>query len=511
MKIALRSYLQRGEEVRDDPTEEPGGAVDELAADLAARFRNDSNLIFTNSRGLSETLADKLTNISKVEKWPRNPFRIHHGSISREIREEVESELKEAGKRGLPVTAFCTSTLEMGIDIGAAKAIGQIGPPWSVNSLVQRVGRSGRQEGQCSILRGYALDDQPVPNGEIEKRFFPNLLRFCAIIELTIEGWLEPLDEDDWHLSTCIHQVLSILRQTGGTTVAVLHRQLCESGPFRAIKIPEFLRVLRSLGKLQLIQQMNEGTLILAPDGEKVVEAKEFYAAFQGTEEYSVRCGEDEIGSLPANVVPPVGQHLVLSGRRWRVLDIDSEQNSVFVEHSQGYTKPAFMGSGGFIHNRIAEKMGEILAVAPPMQYLHPDGRKRIESAREEFHRLELNERNFVVSQNGIQWFPWIGTRALLTLVTSAKVAGIEVDSGQFHLTFPSVRESDSLFDLLRGLVEGSFDSVELATHLPVKHFHKFDEWVEPDLLDKVNSERVLDIKAAADAASTLLGQSSIG
>ena len=509
LKVALRSYLQAKNPEFQDLEEEESGAIDDLAADLAKYFRKDSNLIFTNSRGLAEILADKLEQLSQREKWAANPFRIHHGSISRDIREEVEAELKASGKKGVPVTAFCTSTLEMGIDIGAAKAVGQIGPPWSVNSMVQRVGRSGRREGESSILRGFVLDDIIVKGSEIEDRFYPNLLRFCALIELMVAGWLEPLDQDDWHLSTLIHQVFSILRQTGGTRVDVLHLQLCEAGAFSQVDLSVFQKVLRGLGKLELIEQMSDGTLILAPEGEKIVEDKEFYGAFQSNEEFSVRCGDQQIGAVSSDLIPPVGQHLILSGRRWRVVDIDGEQQTVYVERSSGYTKPMFGGSGGFIHNRIVAKMKEILVSNASMVYLQPEGIDRITAAREEFDRLGMDRRDCVAAGSGIRWFPWIGTRALLTIVTAANLREIEVECGRYHLHFSDISDRDHFGQFLGDLAAGNFDPVELASHLPTKHFHKFDEWVEDGILDQANAMRILDIETASIAAQRLLEQIS--
>jgi len=504
LKVVLRSYLKVRHEEAENAEDEETGAIDDLAGDLAKHFRKDSNLIFTNSRGLAETLADKLNQRSKREKWPTNPFRIHHGSIGREIREEVEAELKASGKKSMPVTAFCTSTLEMGIDIGAAKAVGQIGPPWSVNSMVQRVGRSGRREGESSILRGYALDYEITKGANIEDRFYTDLLRFGALIELMIEGWLEPLDQDDWHLSTFIHQVLSILRQTGGTRADVLHRQLCEVGAFSKIDPTVFREVLRGLGKAALIEQMSDGTLILAPDGEAIVEDREFYGAFASNEEFSVRCGDQLIGLIQSDLLPPVGQHLILSGRRWRLVDVDGEQLTAYVERSSGYTKPMFGGGGGFIHNRIVAKMREILTSNSALVYLHEDGMKRIIAAREEYDRLRMDERAIVAAGPGLRWFPWVGTRALLTLVTAATQREIDIDCCRYHLHFPKLDSLEEFSRMLADLEYGNFDPVDLASFLPTKHFHKFDEWVDGEILDQSNALRILDMETASAAAARL-------
>src|SRR5205085_3013740 len=147
-------------------------------------------------------------------------------SLSRELREDTERELKA----GEPVTAICTSTLEMGIDLGAVRAIGQVGPTWSVASLVQRLGRSGRREGEAQILRVYTLDDAVTQHSSLSDRLFPELIRAIALLELHRERWLEPPEHDRLHFSTCVHQVLSVLRQTGGATAIHLYDVLCLRG-----------------------------------------------------------------------------------------------------------------------------------------------------------------------------------------------------------------------------------------------------------------------------------------
>ena len=78
-------------------------------------------------------------------------FLPHHASLSREHRLQLEENLKKLPR----TTAVCTSTLELGIDIGDIECVAQIGPPFSVASLRQRLGRSGRRPGQAAVLRMY--------------------------------------------------------------------------------------------------------------------------------------------------------------------------------------------------------------------------------------------------------------------------------------------------------------------------------------------------------------------
>src|SRR6185295_1663136 len=138
----------------DDPVPDD---LDDVADDLIRNFAKSTNLVFVNSRRIAEELAVRVHDRVTKLKWPHDPFMVHHGSIAKELREEAETALKS----GVPTTAICSSTLEMGIDIGSVRAIGQIDPPWSVASLVQRLGRSGRREGESSIMRLYVREQSP--------------------------------------------------------------------------------------------------------------------------------------------------------------------------------------------------------------------------------------------------------------------------------------------------------------------------------------------------------------
>ena len=153
-------------------------------------------------------------------------FRVHHGSLSKSEREETEEALKSAQ----PTATFCSSTLEMGIDVGNVKLVGQIGPPWSVSSLTQRLGRSGRKEGESSVIRIYIEEDEPEQNTSLFDRLFLDLLQATAMTELMLEKWCEPPEIDRLHLSTLIQQVLSVITERGGARADELHRTLVLAG-----------------------------------------------------------------------------------------------------------------------------------------------------------------------------------------------------------------------------------------------------------------------------------------
>jgi len=136
--------------------------------------RNRSTLLFTNSR----RLAEKITLIINSEK-EENVAYAHHGSLSREIREVVESRLKTGELKAI----VATSSLEMGIDIGSLDEVVLIQSPFSISSAVQRLGRAGHQVGETS--RGTLIPTH-------SRDFISAAVLSSSVIEQDIEA-IEPV------------------------------------------------------------------------------------------------------------------------------------------------------------------------------------------------------------------------------------------------------------------------------------------------------------------------------
>src|SRR5699024_1780522 len=159
----------------------------EISKHLFKTLRGQDNLVFANSRMNVEKYADKLRQFSEDEKVP-NEFWPHHGSLSKNLRETIEGELKKTNR---PSTAVCTSTLEMGIDIGTVESIAQIGAPPSVASMRQRLGRSGRR-GNPAVMRLYIKKQEITDRTPPQDQLRTEMVQSVAIVELLINKWIEP-------------------------------------------------------------------------------------------------------------------------------------------------------------------------------------------------------------------------------------------------------------------------------------------------------------------------------
>jgi ATP-dependent Lhr-like helicase len=480
--------------------DKPRDELDEIADDIIKNFQLSTNLIFGNRKDSIEDLADRLHERVRDEKWPADPFVVHHGSLSKDLREEAEAALKS----GVPTTALCSSTLEMGIDIGNVRAIGQIDTPWSVSSMVQRLGRSGRRFDEPAVMRVYVREESPNHQSTLTDLLYPDLLRAVAMTRLMLIKWLEPFDQNQMHLSTLTHQILSFLKQTGGMRAPSLYQALCQRGPFRAVTQGQFELLLRELAKHDLIEQVPQGELILGLLGEKISKGFDFYAAFQTPEEYVIRNGKEEIGKLSAKNVPPVAEHFLLAGKRWQVVEIIPEQKLVLVVVSPGKKNLFFSDSEVEIHTRIVREMKEVLLSHDEPAYLDANSKLLLQAARKVACVVGLDQGDIIVGKQKVQWFPWVGTRTMRTLSLLAEADKIshQVD----HLSITYRLPSPELFVAhLQKVVAMRTDAVVLARLMPVKTTDKFDGFLPEVLLDEANARSRLNVTEAFENCEALI------
>jgi ATP-dependent Lhr-like helicase len=491
----LAALIEQRKRVASTGKPKSGSALDEIADDIILNFKDSTNLIFGNSKMVIEDLADKLHEHVSEEKWPVDPFVVHHGSLSKDLREDAEATLKS----GVPTTALCSSTLEMGIDIGNVRAVGQIDAPWSVASMIQRLGRSGRRDDEPQIMRMYLREDSPHSRSSLTDLLFPDLLRSVAMTRLMLEKWLEPFEQNRMHVSTLIHQILSFLKQTGGMPATNLYRALCQRGPFRSFNQKQFEALLRGLAEHDLIEQAPQGALILGLLGERITAKFDFYVAFQTATEFVIRCGQEEIGKLPETFIPPVGESMMLDGKRWLVTEIIFDKKLVLVVNSPGKKLTRFGSAFGEIHTRVMQEMKKVLIDNDDPAYLDPNSKTLLRAARQTACIVRLDTTDVVFNRQNIQWFPWVGTRAMRTLSLFASSAKIKCDTDKLSITY-QLSSPEEFYAHLREITKSNTDAVALARLMPNKTVEKFDEFAPEQLLDEANAKSRLDVPEARDA-----------
>ena len=450
-----------------------------IAEDLVEHCRGHSNLVFANAKGDIEIMADTANEGCRRAGLPES-FLVHHGSLSKEFREDTEERMRS----DRPYATICSSTLEMGIDIGSVRLVGQIGAPWSVASLKQRMGRSGRTSGEPRRLRCYA-DSTVTPAASNPLALLPlELLQTVAVCELLLEGWVEPPSVAGIDLSTLTHQIISTIAEVGAISAQELNVRLCQEGPFRSVSRDVFARLLRALGSTDIIEQGSDGKLILGLLGERLRANRDFYAAFAGRAEYAVLAGNRLLGTLPLDTLPKPGDHIVFAARRWQVQDVDPRRQEIHVKPATRRKRPTFGSAGGAIHHRVIDRMRTLLADETPIQYLDASAALAIERARAHAREQRLAERRwFPINSTTTVWLTWTGS--VQTSTYEALLASVGIDAKNEVVGLVCICSTADLDSIVRQWSATKPDLLTLAEHVQPKRTRKYDEHLPDDLLDE--------------------------
>ena len=454
-----------------------------------------------NSRSRVEELTDHLRDLSERAHVP-NEFFAHHGNLSREIREEAETRVKNTSK---PTSVVCTSTLELGIDIGSVASIAQVGSPPSVTALRQRLGRSGRRADEPAVLRGFVVEEELGKTSTLHDELRAQLVQSIAMVQLLLARWCEPPAPRQLHLSTLVQQVLSVIAQHGGVLAKDLYSALCRSGPFRGVDSELFGRLLHSLGEQHILTQTSDGTLTLGDRGETLVDHYSFYVAFVTPEEYRLVAGSKTLGTMPITQPLAPGSHLIFAGRRWQVRSIDETARVIELTQAHGGRAPRFEGGGCDVHDRVRAEMHRIYASRTVPVYLDATAKELLTEGRDTFDRWDLSQHRMVEREGSALLFPWRGDRVLHTLCLqlnalklSAWIEGIAIGVREVE----PERVVAALARIVRGEVPGG---PALATLAANQIEEKYDWALSPELRPVDYASRHFDEPGAREAAKEIL------
>lgn len=459
--------------------------------------RGDSHLVFANSRQRTESIAAQLSDFCEQNVVP-NEFFPHHGSLAKELRQDLESRLQ---KDSLPTTAVCTMTLELGIDIGKVNSVFQVTPPHSVSSLRQRMGRSGRRNSP-SILRMLIAEDEINADSNITDKLRMQLVQSIAMIRLLISSkWFEPADSSQMHFSTLLHQVLAVTAQWGGIRADQLYKLLCVEGPFQKTTQAHFISLLSHMGKNELLTQLSSGELTLGVQGERLVNQYTFYAVFKTPQEFRIITGAKTLGTLPLDSLIIVGQHIIFGGKRWKVEDVDLEKKVIRVKSTKGGKPPAFGGGGMSIHDRIRQEMYEIYcegdyrikAGNSKVSFIDKEANSLFNEGIEFFNDCNLATNSIVEHNGSVYIFPWKGDKIVNTLTVILTRAGYVVGAVAGVIEVADTTITSITKTLKDSITEDFPTETELAEFVKEKKIEKYDDFLPDDLLTEGYGQRAFD------------------
>ena len=298
-------------------------------------------LLFTNTRGESEFLASILKEKSPIS------IELHHGSLSRQVREETEDSLRE-GKKGIVV---CTSSLELGLDIGSIELVIHYGSPRQVSKLIQRIGRSRHRKG--SSAKGLVVTNNA--DDEYEAN---------AILERIKHGSIEEQKIHECSLDVLAHHLVGLIIQLGQVSVEQALEIFKKAYPFRNLTLDEFSSVIDLLDSNYLIF-FDKENMLLKKRGRTYRYHFENLSTIPDILKFKVidTVGKKFIGSLDQRFVGDFGDSgnvFVLRGMQWKILNVDEKSFKVNVEpfRSGGITVPYWEGENIPVDYETANKVG---------------------------------------------------------------------------------------------------------------------------------------------------------
>jgi ATP-dependent Lhr-like helicase len=300
---------------------------------------------------------------------------------------------------------------------------------------------------------------------------------------------------------------MSIIAQAGGATAPDLHRALCVTGPFTEVSPVMFAQLLRDLGAARILEQSDDGTLLLGPLGEKLVNHYSFFAAFTTPEEFRVVTSGKPLGTLPVNNALMEDDYLIFAGRRWRVIAVHDRERLIEVVPAPGGSVPSFCGGGGHVHDRVREEMVAVYESTAPVPFLDETAGGLLEEGRMHFRTLGLDVVSLVEAGDGVVVFPWAGDRVLNTLIALFAAHGIRGSITGIALDLWNTTRQ-RVMDALRLQAGAPLpDPAALAERVDNKVQEKYHEYLSDPLLAADYASGYLDVPGAYRVIRRLVGE----
>ena len=316
---------------------------EEIIGKMAGLIREHrTTLVFVNTRKLAERIAARLTTVMGEDRVTS-----HHGSLARERRLEAERRLKEGSLKALVATA----SLELGIDIGDVDLVIQVGVPYSISVLLQRVGRSG-----------HALSR--VPKGRIFPLTQDELVTAAALLDSVRRGDLDRTLSPGAPLDILAQQIVAACVPETWEE-GRLYETLKRAWPYRALAREEFDDVVRlhTEGRLALLHRdgvhgrlrgTRRASITALTSGGAIADTGQYRVVIEP--EGTLVGSLDEDFAVEANG----GDIFQLGNASWRILRV--EPGVVRVADAQGAppTIPFWLGEAPSRTRELSEAVGRV-------------------------------------------------------------------------------------------------------------------------------------------------------
>lgn len=368
---------------------------------LLPELKEKKSLFFCNSRTNSEMMAKILKEIGIDAK-------VHHSSISKNLRDVSEEKLKSSKEMCL----CCTSTMELGIDVGDLDVIMQFDSPSTVASFRQRMGRTGRRKGTQSHYE-FCVQNALA------------LLNAIAIVELARKQWVESAHTATSAYTVLFQQIISMILQKYGVREEYLKEIVLKSSCFQNIDELKFKKFIDYLISKNFLECTNNEYIL----GNQLEEKYEFnlllnfISVFETIPEFSIIYRNKEIGTLQSwfiynSLKENKGVKFTLAGITWQVDKIDYEKNKIYVKKAEEGGLPVWFGGGQTISYEVAKQMLHILNSNEEYAYIDNKAKSTLQSMRIEHSALGIKENEIIVDviKDGFDIYTYAGNKVNFTL-----------------------------------------------------------------------------------------------
>jgi len=481
-----------------DPPKNPGRRqilitkredLTDIAEDAVRVARGAKSLFFCQSRATTEAVAEHMSR-SGIDVF------VHHSAVSKEERQHAEERFHSGGDACI----VCTSTLELGIDVGDLNKVLQAEAPTTVGSFLQRMGRTGRRGDDPANTTFFCESSEGV-------------LQAIALVELAKAGWVEDVDVLTRCWPVLIHQLLAMALARDGITPEDAWAHLSTVPDLRGIHRAEFDRLVHWMLRDQSLV-LASGLLVLGPTAERRFGRRNFmelFAVFSSPQTYSVQTPSGQpLGTLNQGFVDRLVDGVscfLLSGRPWAVRFVHHDDRRVVVDPAPRGRQPTW---GGFIPQflgrGLCHKILDVLTSDQQYGYLTPDAAHTLQEQRDELGSVVSPEIGGVeVIADEIRWWTFAGGRINSTLRHALEAIGTDwkvvADNYAIKLKgdgLSRVRFSEIL-DQLRDIEFWENDQLwrEVAEGLPNYRLSKFQPLMPPWIEREVVASYLLDVAGA--------------
>ncbi len=463
--------------------------IGDVARTAAALARGKKSLFFCQSRSTTEAVAEDMRRAG-TEVF------VHHSAVSREERQIAE----ERFHHGTNACIVCTSTLELGIDVGDLDRVFQAEAPDTVSSFLQRMGRTGRRAGQAA-------------NTTFLCESLEGILQAVALVELAKSGWVESITVDTRCWPVLIHQLLALALAADGVGTEQAWQHLSQVPDFRGIERAEYDRLIDWMLKDDALR-MAAGRLVLGPVAERRFGRRNFmelFAVFTSPQTYSVQTSDAKVlGTLGQAFVDQLVDGVssfLLGGRAWAVIHVQHDDRRILVEPAPRGRQPTW---GGFLPQFLGfDLCQKILAIVcghevPP--YLDQGSAAALARHRESLHGvLRFPEGGVEIEEGEVRWWTFAGGRINSTLRYALEAVGADwkIVADNFLLRIRGEGLDARRFSEARVRLEDPalWDDAklwdEVAAALPAYRLSKFQPLMPPWIEREVLSRYLLDVRGA--------------